>query len=284
MTVDDVLAKAAARLSAAGIETAALDAELLLRHVLSWDRATVVVRGREALPADALARLEALVAERERRRPLQHLTGIQAFWRHEFRVTPDVLVPRPETEILVHVALEAIRGRVRPVVVDVGTGSGCIAVSIAAERPDARVHAVDLSTAALAVARENADRIVGPDRVMFHEGDLLAPVHHLAGGVDLVVSNPPYVSADELAGLAPEVRDQDPRLALVPPEGVPALFARLFAAAADVIRPGGAVAVELGAGQETMVRATAEAAGLRMGRLASDLQDIPRVLLAVRAA
>jgi release factor glutamine methyltransferase len=189
VTIGAALEQASARLAGAGIATARPDAELLLRHVTGWDAAALIVRSAEPLPSEPLERFERLVSERARRRPIQHLTGLAHFWRHEFHVTPDVLIPRPETEHLVEAALDVLRTIERPVVVDVGTGSGCIALSIAAECADAAVHAVDLSPAALAVARENAGRLELEDRVRFHEGDLLQPL----GGkrVDLVVSNPP---------------------------------------------------------------------------------------------
>ena len=145
-------------------------------------------------------------------------------------------------------ALGLLKDAVRPLIVDVGTGSGCIALSLAAARPDAEVHAVDVSRAALDVARGNATRLRLAGRVAFHEGDLLSPIGSRAGRVDLVVSNPPYVSAEEWRGLEPEVRDHEPRLALVPAEGAPALYRRLLAAAGRVLRPGGSIAVEVGQG------------------------------------
>jgi release factor glutamine methyltransferase len=277
--VHRALAEAAARLAAAGIAEAGLDAERLLRHVLGWDRATLVARGRDPISDGDRRAFDALVAERERRRPLQHLVGTQAFWRHEFLVTPDVLIPRPETELLVEHGLEAIADIQGPVIVDVGTGSGCIALSLAAERPDAEVHATDVSEPALGVARRNAERLGLVGRVRFGRGDLLEPVASLAGRVALVVSNPPYVEAGEIASLAPEVRDHDPRIALTPDEGPPSLYRRLFAQAAPLLAPRGVVLVEIGAGQSGWVRAAAEAAGLHVVRIVPDLQGIPRAVV-----
>jgi release factor glutamine methyltransferase len=278
----DALEWAATRLAAAGVAEARLDAEQLLRHVLGWDAATLIVRSRDALPDGDRAAFERLVAERAARRPLQHLTGEQAFWRHVFRVTPDVLIPRPETELVVEAALEAIRGRERPRLVDVGTGSGCIALSIAAERPDAVVHAVDLSPRALAVARDNARRLGLADRVLFHEGDLMAP---LAGEepFDVIASNPPYVGADELQALAPEVRDHEPRMALTPPGDRASVYRRLAAAAATSLRPDGVLIVEIGAGMEDEVTRAIAEAGLALDRVRTDLQGIPRTLIASRS-
>jgi release factor glutamine methyltransferase len=269
---------AAARLDSAGIATARLDSELLLRHVLGWERADVIARAAEEVPAPAAALFEAAVDQRAQRRPLQHLTGHQAFWKHDFIVTPDVLIPRPETELLVETALELIRDRPAPLVVDVGTGSGCIALSLAAERPDARVQAVDLSPAALLVARGNASRLHLDSRVAFHQGDLLEPLRYQAGTIDLVVSNPPYVSAEEWAALEPEVRDHDPRLALVPPEGVRAVYDRLLTEAASMLRPGGAVLVEIGASDGGQTARALRQAGLAGIQERPDLQGIPRVV------
>jgi len=164
--------------------------------------------------------------------------------------------------------------------VDVGTGSGCIAISLAGERPDAEVHAIDVSPAALLVARGNAARLGLLDRVAFHEGDLLAPLRDRAGTVDLVVSNPPYVTEEEWARLAPEVRDHDPRLALVPPEGVPGLYARLIGQARAVLGPGGWLAVEVGAGLHAAVADRMRQEGLIDAGVHLDLAGIGRVVAA----
>ena len=280
MTVAEALDNATGRLRAAGVAEAALDAETLLRHVLGWDRASVLSRGDDVVPAPVMATFLALVASRAERRPLQHLLGTQAFWRHDFVVGPDVLIPRPETELLVEAGLDALRPLQAPRVIDVGTGSGCIALSLAAERPDAVVVATDLSAPALAIARQNAARL-GLGRVGLVRGDLLDPFRR-EPGVDLVVSNPPYVPEDEWRDLAPEVRDHDPRTALVPEEGVAALYARLLAGAVRVLRPGGTVAVEIGSAQAEAVLAQAAAAGLIAARPIDDLQRIPRVIVATR--
>jgi release factor glutamine methyltransferase len=247
---------------------------------MGWSRADVITRSGEAIAPAAAALFRSAIAQRAARRPLQHLTGVQAFWRHEFIVSPDVLVPRPETEMLVELALDLLRETPRPVVVDVGTGSGCIALSLAAERPDGSIHATELSPAALAVARGNADRLGLGGRVTFHAGDLLAPVSGLARRVDLVVSNPPYVTAEEWAALEPEVRDHDPRMALVPEEGVATLYGRLLRESAALLAPGGAVAVEVGAGWADAVgRAAREAGGIAVASH-TDLQGIPRIVSA----
>jgi release factor glutamine methyltransferase len=282
VTVLEALRAATARLRAAGVDAPEHDAEVLLRHVLRWDRARLVAAGGHPLPDEPERSYLGLVEERARRRPLQHLTGTQWFWRHELRVTPDVLVPRPETEILVEAALGLMADQVRPLVVDVGTGSGCIALSLAFEMPKAEVHATDVSRAALDVARDNAVRLGLTGRVVFHRGDLLEPVHSLAGRLDLIVSNPPYVSADELPALAPEVRAHDPRVALVPPGDRLAVYRRLAPEAAALLRPGRSLAVEIGRGMEDEVSRELEAAGLRTTRVVPDLAGIPRVVIARR--
>lgn len=281
MTVSEALHDAARALRAAGVPDAVHDAELLLRHALGWDAAALVARAREGLDGSALQRLRALVAERSRRVPLQHLVGSVEFWRREFLVSPAALIPRPETELLVETALEQLTGRRSPVVVDVGTGTGCVALSIAADRPDAQVHAVEVSPEAVALARDNARRLGLAERVAFHQGDLLAPVADLAGRVHLVVSNPPYLDATEIEQLAPEVRDHEPRLALLPPDGDRySIYRRLAPQAARLLKPDGGLLLEIGLGMDASVRLICEAAGLRVERAAPDLQEIPRVLIA----
>jgi release factor glutamine methyltransferase len=251
--------------------------------VLGWTRADVVTRSTEAVPREAAQLFWEAVEQRSRRRPLQHLTGTQAFWRHELIVTPDVLVPRPETELLVETALDKLRDLAAPVIVDVGTGSGCIALALAAERPDAEVHATDLSPAALRVARGNAARLGLESRVEFHEGDLLQPMATHAGSVDLVVSNPPYVTDEEWTRLEPEVRDHDPRMALVPPEGVSSVYARLARGAAAVVRGGGWLLVEIGAGLDRVVADRMASEGFTDVFVRADLRGIGRLVGGRRA-
>jgi len=282
VTVQDALREATEKLRSAEVDSPEHDAEVLLRHVLGWDRARTLADGAATLPPGAEASYRELVEERARRRPLQHLTGCQWFWKHEFTVTADVLVPRPETELLVEAGLDLLRDVESPRIVDVGTGSGCIALSLAAERPDAEVHATDISGPALAVARENALRLGLEARVSFHLGDLLEPMTHLAGEVDLVVSNPPYVDPAELAALAPEVREHDPKEALVPPGDRASLYRRLGPEAAELLRPGRWLGVEIGQGMSDEVSRALRPAGLRVERVVPDLAGIPRALIAVR--
>lgn len=281
-SVAALLEEAAARLAAAGVDSPDLDAELLLRHVLGWERARLIAAPRETVSGEAEACFQALVEQRARRRPPQHLLGTQGFWRHEFVVTPDVLIPRPETELIVEQALVRLRRLERPVLVDVGTGSGCIALSLAAELPDAEVHATELSAAAMDVARVNARRLGLEARVAFHEGDLLLPVEGLR--FDAIVSNPPYVDPAGRVSLPPEVRDHEPALALFPPGDALSVQRRLATQALAALRPGGWLIVEVGLGQSDAVSAIQLAAGLAVEELVRDLQGIPRTLVARRPA
>jgi release factor glutamine methyltransferase len=280
--VGEAIRDAEARLRAAGVDSPAHDAERLLRHVLGWDRATLIASGDAHLSAAAEASYRALVVERARRRPLQHLTGMQWFWKDEFSVSPAVLIPRPETEILLEAALASVHDVPRPVVVDVGTGSGCLALSLARERPDAVVHAVDVSEEALAVAHGNARRLGLADRVAFHQGDLLDPLDSFVGTLDLVLANLPYVADEELSTLAPEVRDHEPWVALVTPGDRYTAYRRLAPAAFRRLGPGRTVALEVGAGMADEVVRILEESGLRRERVVSDLAGIPRVVIAIR--
>ncbi len=277
-----LLREAAEALRAAGVEAADRDAERLLRHVLGWDRAELLARPEATVPGQAESEFRTLLARRCRRVPLQHLVGFQSFWRHDFIVTPDVLIPRPETELLVEVALERLRPLARPLIVDVGTGSGCIALSLAAERPQAEVHATDLSEPALRVARENARRLGLEHRVRFHAGDLLEPVAGRSGAVDLIVSNPPYVDEAQRDALAPEVRDHEPAAALYAPDHGLGVYRRLAPAAARALGSNGTLVLELGAGQRAAVERLCTEAGLWVEEVRPDLQAIPRALVAVK--
>jgi release factor glutamine methyltransferase len=280
MTAAAILADAVALLAAAGVASPEWDAERLLRHVLGWDRATLFARPEHVVPEPEEERFRALVRRRASREPLQYILGTQAFWKHEFLVTPAVLIPRPETELLVEVSLELLKNIERPLIVDVGTGSGCIALSLAAERPDAVTHATDISEPALDVARENAQRLGLEGRVTFHHGDLLEPVAHLAGRIDLVVSNPPYVDPAERASLAPEVRDHEPPEALFAPEPRASVYSLITKRASALLKPGGWLAVEVGQGTSHAMDGLCRAAGLSVVEIRNDLAAIPRVVVA----
>jgi release factor glutamine methyltransferase len=251
----DVIAALRERLAGAS-RTAALDAELLVARALGVGRAALAADPGRALAPEELLALESHARRRLAGEPVAYLTGRREFWSLDLEVTPDVLVPRPETELLVERALAAIAGLVRPQVLDLGTGSGAIALAIASVRPDSAVTASDRSAAALAVARRNAARL-GFASVNFIQGDWFAP---LAGArFDAIVANPPYVAADDpaLASLAHE-----PRAALVAgADGLEALSA-IAAGAGAHLAPGGRLLLEHGADQAAAVRELLRTAGL----------------------
>ena len=243
MRPSEVLTRATAYLERHGVDGARESAEALMMTVLSTDRAGLYARS-EGLSMSEARTFGRALCQRCAGTPLQHLTGEQAFRRITVTVRPGVFIPRPETEVLVDVALESLGERQEPVVVDVGTGTGAVALAIAQERTGSRVFATDLSPEAVELARENGARLGVSITVLL--GDLLEPLPlELDGAVDLVVSNPPYVTAVEYEDLPAEVR-ADPRLALV---GGTRLHARLAAEAIGWLRRGGALAVEIGAAQ-----------------------------------
>ena len=267
-----VVRRAADYLSRHDVESPLPTAEILMASVLGTDRAGVYARDDGLSTAEA-KRFGRALCQRCVGVPLQHLTGDQPFRRLTLVVRPGVFIPRPETEILVDRALAAVSGVAAPVVVDVGTGSGAIALTIKDERPDARVLAIDLSPDAVDLARENASRSALDVEVV--HGDLLEPVPAaVRGSVDLVVSNPPYVEPHELAGLPREVL-ADPLLALAGGIGV---YERLFAQAAQVLRPGGALVVEIGELQGSRVRDAATAAGFVSVEVEPDLSGRDRIV------
>ena len=279
MTLAERVSEAARRLAEAGIDArdAAFDAEVLARHALGWDRATYLARWREPAPAGFEDRFEPLVARRGRREPVARITGRREFWGLDFEVAPAVLVPRPESELLVETALARLGDRAAPwKIADVGTGSGCLAIALTRELPRARAAATDICPDALAVARRNAARHGAADRVTFHHTDLLDSV---PGPFDLIVSNPPYVPDGVVDTLAPEVSRHEPAAALRGgPDGLDTVR-RLVAVAADRLRPGGWLIVEVGAGQSGDAAGIAQRAGLRMADVRPDLQGIPRVVV-----
>lgn len=275
---------AAERLRRAGVPEPRREAAVLLAWVLGTDRGGVLARRPDPLPAEAAERFESLVSRRERREPFQYLTGREEFCGLEFRVDRRVLVPRPETGLLVEAVL-GLELKETARVVDLGTGSGCIATVLAVRRPGWELLAVDRSADALAVARDNAGRHGVLGRMRFLEADLadLAAATE-PGEADAVVSNPPYVSEGEWRELAPEVRDHEPKQALVPgPTGLEA-YRSVAPAARRLLRPGGYLVLELGWRSEPGAAAAVVGAGLEVLEVRPDPRSIPRVLVARRGA
>jgi release factor glutamine methyltransferase len=259
---------------------AAFDAELLARHALGWDRAQLISRGGQAPPQGFEAAYEQLVARRAAREPVALITGVREFWGRDFEVTRDTLIPRPETEFIVEEAMESFRARHPRAIIDVGTGTGCIAVSLGCEFPRARVVATDISEGALDVARRNAARHGITDRIEFVRTHLMNGV---TVGADLIVSNPPYVVDSAAPALSPEVVNFEPHDALFGgPDGL-AVIRELLAEAPARLAPGGLLVVEFGFGQEADVCALAERAGWTVLRLRQDLQGIPRTIVLRRS-
>jgi len=272
VTLRDALAQAAAL----GLDR--LDAQLLLVHVLgrpAGDRGWLIAHDDDPLDPGAASAYLALCSRRVAGEPVAYLTGEKEFWGLPLSVDARVLVPRPDTETLVEWALELLQDREAPRVIDLGTGSGAIALAIQSARPDAVVEAVDRSADALAVARANAQRLGLP--VRFRQAHWLQD----AGIYDLVVSNPPYVAAAEIAGLDPEVRDHEPHTALTDHGDGLAFYRRFVEIAPRVLRQGGHYFLEIGFGQSGALDAIYREAGFEVDIL-SDLDGIPRILWARR--
>lgn len=283
MTFAQAIQQAETKLKQAGVPDARLDAELLLCRAAQKDRAWLLAHFRDEIDTEVLAVFDRDVERRSRREPLQYITGAQEFRGLAFRVTPAVLIPRPETEFLVEAALEAVRGTAVPVIIDLCTGSGCIAVSMAKELPKARIFATDASPEALAVARENSRTHGVSGRIRFLEGDLFDPFAELdlQRQVDVIATNPPYVSSGDLAALPPEVRDFEPPQALFAgPRGTD-IIERIVATAPEFLRPGGSLIMEIGFGQADVVKEFIEADRRYHGvDIHKDLAGIDRVVVA----
>jgi release factor glutamine methyltransferase len=284
VTLAEAIYQAAQRLSVHGISNARLDAEVLLSHAFMRDRAWLIIHRNESLDEAHRTRFEDAINRRARREPLQYITGEQEFWGLDFSVTPDVLIPRPETELVVEAALKIIQTAGRQVtIVDLCVGSGCIAVSLAKETNAARIFATDKSNRALAVARENARKHDVSDHIRFLEGDLFGPLAELDlhGMVDIIVSNPPYVRSGELPALQPEVRDFEPELALIAgPEGTE-IQQRIISTAPEFLQKYGALIMEMGQGQSHALMTMVNDAGrYDMPEIIKDLAGIERVIVA----
>jgi release factor glutamine methyltransferase len=250
------------------------DAELLLLYVLEKNKAWLIAHGDELLSSDLSSSYFELLERRRRGEPIQYITGETEFYGLPFHVTPDVLIPRPETEHLVEKVLGLAANFSTPRIVDVGTGSGAIAVALAHHLPQAAITAIDLSASALAIARANAKR--NGVAIRFLEGNLLAPVADEQ--FEIVVSNPPYVPASDRESLAVEVRDYEPALALFAGDDGLEVYRRLIPHARAALKPGGLLALEIGHGQRDAVAALL--AGWNTLLFVDDLQQIPRTALA----
>lgn len=260
-------------------ERARRDAETLLLHLIQRDRAFLAANPLSNLSAEGAVRYYALIERRLAGEPIQYITGLTEFYGLPFHVDRNVLIPRPETEHLVEKVLTLATGFKNPRIVDVGTGSGAIAIALAHKLPAAQLTAIDVSAPALTVARRNAKRNHLADRVRFLEGDLLEPV---AGEkFDFVVSNPPYVAESDRVSLSVEVRDYEPAIALFAGCGLE-VYHRLIPDARAALVLGGCLALEIGYGQNSAVAGLLADAGFQQVEFIADLQGIPRVAVGRR--
>lgn len=268
-----------------GVESARLDAELVVGQALGLERVKIIIEGDRLLAAGELDSIKALFRRRRGLEPVAYLRGHREFYGRSFRVDRRVLIPRPDTEVLVEVALERLRGRdLGGRVLDLCTGSGCVAITLKLERPTLSVDATDLSEGAIAVARDNAQRLGAIWNVRFAHGDLFAPLGAPRAVYDLVVANPPYIATAEIATLQADIRDHEPHLAL--DGGADGLFLvrRIVGEARAWLRPGAALALEIGAGQAPEVEEIFRRAGYRDVRRARDYGGHDRVVSGIGGA
>jgi len=280
VTYHDLVTHARDRLIRAGIgpHLAGLDAEVLARKVLGWDRAQFLAGRHDSAPEEFAPRYERLIARRERREPTPYITGLREFWGLEFEVTPDVLIPRPETELILEEAIACLEGEEETGrnarIVDVGTGSGVLAIGLALHFPTATLVATDISHQALQVARRNAQYHGVAERIRFVETSFLTLVE---GPITMVVSNPPYVPSISAPGLIPEVREHEPHIALFGGKDGLEGLRQVLLEAAPKLADGGWLIVEFGCGQdEAMEELVAAVPSLTLVRMRPDLQGIPR--------
>jgi release factor glutamine methyltransferase len=276
--IAEVLKESSRILEAAGVPEARREAGSMLSFVLGKDRTFLISHAEDPVDDDSLDQLREFVERRAAGEPLQYITGVQDFYGREFRVTPDVLIPRPETELLVEAAIGVTKNE-NAVICDVGTGSGCIAITLLCELPDARAVALDKSAAALEIAKLNAAKQSVTDRVEFVVSDCFETLNSNEHQFDLIVSNPPYVSASALAGLQREVRDHEPLVALSPgPDGL-SVIRRLLSEAPAFLKPHGHLLMEIGFDQGEAVYNLVDNSVWSFLEVRPDLQSIPRIVV-----
>jgi release factor glutamine methyltransferase len=281
LTIADALREAATRLRVAGVGEARREAGSLLSYATGHDRTHIITHADESLTPEQLSVFSASVARRAAGEPLQYITGRQEFYGLEFEVTTDVLIPRPETELLVETALEVLKGAASPLLCDVGTGSGCIAVALLHARTDARALALDISADALRVAERNARRNGVADRMLALVSDCLDALgaqEYADLRFDLIASNPPYVAERDLAGLQREVREHEPRVALTPGGDGLSVIRRLLKEAPRFLKPCGHLVLEIGFNQHEQVAALIDPRVWALLDIHKDLQGIPRTV------
>ena len=277
-TLVQAVTEASQILQQAGVAEARLEAASLLGHVMRCGRGYIITHAGDLLSPELSTRFNELTDRRTKGEPLQYITGHQPFFHLDFEVTPDVLIPRPETELLVETALDLIPADEEASICDVGTGSGCIAISLLHERPRARALGLDISPAALSVARRNAARVPVSDRLLLAASDCFASVRN-SPLFSTIVSNPPYVAEGALAALPREVRDHEPRLALAAGGDGLAVIRRLLQQAPDVLAKNGYFLFEIGFDQDQAVTELIDTARWELLGIHKDLQGIPRTVM-----
>lgn len=278
VSIAEAMLEAAQALRRAGVPESRREAASLLAHVVDRDRTFLITHAEERLPAQALTDFRSLVERRAKGEPLQYIKGRTEFFKLDFEVTPDVLIPRPETELLVETALDLLDGADEPAICDVGTGSGCIIISILHELERARGLGIDISTAALRVARRNTKRHGVEERLSLIQSDCFEALDELHARFNLIVSNPPYVAEAALDGLQREVRDFEPRVALTPGGDGLRVIRRLLTDAPRFLQTGGHLLMEIGFDQHEAVERLIDARTWELLDIHKDLQGIPRTI------
>jgi release factor glutamine methyltransferase len=278
ISIGEAIKDASLSLREAGVPEPRREAGSLLAFVIRTDRTFLISHSEDLLQAEQFSRFREVVERRSLGEPLQYITGLQDFYGREFRVSKDVLIPRPETELLVESAL-LLLNESNSIVCDVGTGSGCIAVTMLCERPDLRGVALDVSEVALEIALQNALRWEVQDRLNFAISDCFDGLAPDQNQFDLIVSNPPYVSAGAIPGLQREVKDHEPRIALSPgPDGL-AVIRRLIQDAPRFLRNDGYLLLEIGFDQGEAMQQLVDPSSFELIEIRPDLQGIPRIVI-----
>lgn len=279
-SIGDTIKAGAQQLRAGGVAEWQRDASTLLAHLLSRDRTFVFAHAGDALSEEQLGAFQCLIERRSGGEPLQYITGHQEFYKLDFEVSPAVLIPRPESELIVETALELLRGDPAPRIADIGTGSGCLAISLLHERPTARAVAIDVSLAALEIAQQNAARHGVADRLDLLGSDTLSALDatQVEWRFDLIVSNPPYVSEDEMKTLQREV-NYEPRTALAAGADGLSIIRRLLHEARPFLRSGGHLIFEIGFGQSEAIEQLIDGGVWKLIERCEDLQGIPRTFV-----
>jgi release factor glutamine methyltransferase len=278
-TIADLIAEAGRALAGAGVPEARREAASLVGHVTGQGRTFLLTHPETIIARAGVQRLREMIGRRAAGEPLQYITGRQEFYGLDFEVNRDVLIPRPETELLVEKALELLRGKSAPTrVLDVGTGSGCIAIAILHELREARAVSLDLSVRALRVAARNAERHNVHERLAFAASDCFAALDPARAVFDMIVSNPPYVAKESLAGLQREVRDYEPRMALTPGGDGLRIIRRLLKDSARFLTMGGHLLIEIGFDQHEAINQLLERDVWELLDIHKDLQGIPRTV------